>query len=85
MSSFGDTRFPVARKDYRCEWCGQPIPVGEKHAHFVGKWEGEFQNWRMHSECLSANERDIAEGFQPHDGERPVIETEDHSAQRSER
>lgn len=79
MSDFGDISYPVGRKDYRCEWCGQPIPKGEKHGHFVGIFEGDFQDWRMHSECYYVNEDAISEGFTPYEGERPVIGTEDHS------
>ena len=75
-SDFGNTTHPVARKAYRCEWCGEAIPKGEKHAHFAGQWQGEFQNWRMHSECLSANESEIAEGFMPHEGPRAGTEHE---------
>ena len=71
MTDFGDMRYPVGRKDHRCEWCGETIAKGEKHAHFVGKWEGEFQNWRMHFDCLNFNEDDIAEGFTPFEGSRP--------------
>ncbi len=44
MSDFGDTNWPTARKQHRCIWCGEGILKGEKHAHFAGKWEGEFQN-----------------------------------------
>jgi len=73
MSDFGDTRFPVGRKDYRCEWCGERINAGELHPQFVGQWEGEFQSWRMHSECLAWNSESIAEGFTPYENERPEV------------
>ena len=71
MSTFGGLTFPVARKVHRCEWCGEAIPEGEQHSKSVGEWEGEFQSWRMHSECLSQNENAIAEGFWPGHNERP--------------
>jgi len=51
MSDFGNGTSPVARKDYRCEWCGQKIPKGEKHFQYTGVWQDEWQYWRMHKEC----------------------------------
>ena len=73
MSEFGGYTHPTGRKDYRCEWCGEPIPKGEKHAHFTGMWDGEFQNWRMHEECWQAGMADdsIGDGFSPYENERP--------------
>ena len=74
MSDFYNTTTPTGRKDYRCEWCGQGIPKGEKHVHFVGIWEGEWQNWRMHNEChASASTNDeLSDGFSPFENERPA-------------
>lgn len=77
MGEFGETTYPCGRKDHRCEWCGETIPTSEKHAHFVGMWDGEFQDWRMHSECYSecyedASENDVfSDGFMPYEHERP--------------
>jgi hypothetical protein len=61
-------------KQYRCEWCGGSISVKEKHAHFAGVWDGEWQNWRMHSECYNdASENgELSEGFTPYEHERPT-------------
>ena len=76
MSEFGSYRYPVGRKDHRCEWCGEPIPMGEKHTQYVGMWENEFQNWRMHNECFSAaDHEDMEDGFTPFEHERPVCES----------
>lgn len=76
MSDFDETTYPVAAKEHRCEWCGQMILQGEKHAHFVGKWDGEFQNWRMHLVCnADADENgEIQDGFMPYEHERPKSE-----------
>jgi len=73
MSEFNATSTPVARKQYRCEWCLGPIPKGEKHKHYVGKFDGDFQNWRMHNECYeSADLNDsFDDGFCAGDGEMP--------------
>jgi len=75
MSEFDNMSYPVGRKAYRCEWCGQSILTGEKHVHYVGKWDGEFQNWRMHLECYneSSKDRDALDGFTPFENERPVL------------
>lgn len=72
MSDFGSTTYPSARKAHRCEWCGEAIPVGLRHMYFAGKWEGEWQNWRMHDECYHFNSDEIADGFTPYEGERPT-------------
>ena len=58
--SFGSPTTPVARKAHRCEWCWQGIAVGEKHYKYVGVWEGDFQDWRMHLDCLEAWKREDA-------------------------
>ena len=72
MSSFGNTEHPVARKEHRCEYCYGPIPQGEKHPHFKGMWDGEWQNWRMHQECYSDYmDGEPIDGFTPGDAEMP--------------
>lgn len=54
------SRQPVARKEHRCEWCTEPIIVGEKHEHYTGVYDGDFQSTRMHFECLEASQRETA-------------------------
>jgi len=49
MSFECETR-PIARKDYRCEWCGTSINKGTKHIKNVSKYE-DFCSYRMHIEC----------------------------------
>ena len=68
--SFNDVTLPVARKQHRCEWCGEAIEKGEKHAKYVGMFEGDFQSWRMHQECSGWNTEAISEGFTPYENER---------------
>jgi hypothetical protein len=72
MSDFGEMKTVTGKKDYRCEWCGETIPTGERHEHYVGKWEGEFQNWRMHVECYGAAtlSDDLQDGFSPYEYKR---------------
>ena len=70
-TDFYDFRFPTAARPHKCEWCGETILAGEKHPQFVGKWEGEFQNWRMHWECYEATSKDdLSEGFTPYEHDR---------------
>lgn len=60
--SFGQGEHPVARKPHRCLWCNESIAIGERHFKYVGEWEGEFQNWRMHSDCIDAHQRETCDG-----------------------
>jgi len=73
MSDFFNYTYPIARKEHRCEWCGEPIPKGEKHIHGSGVWEGDWQNWRMHNECheIGLLNDEITDGFSPFENERP--------------
>jgi hypothetical protein len=41
-----------SRKIHECVWCSSEIYIGESHQKFVGIWEGDFQNWRIHHDCL---------------------------------
>lgn len=54
MSDFGEGRWVVGRKQHRCDACYGPIPKGEKHFNYCGKYGGDWQNWRMHEECHAA-------------------------------
>lgn len=76
VSELCRTTHPVGRKAYRCEWCYEQIPQGEQHAHYVGVWEGEWQNWRMHEECFgtASDDDSLMDGFVPGEGDRPVRE-----------
>jgi hypothetical protein len=51
--------------------------VGEKHHHYTGKFWGEFQNSRMHTECKEAMHamprQDIEDGFEPGGFERGTM------------
>lgn len=62
MSDFGEGSTVRARKEHTCGWCHDPIVVGEYHFRFVGKWQGEFQDWRMHSDCEDAHQNETDDG-----------------------
>lgn len=74
ISDFGETTNLTARKEHKCEWCGDKIAKGELHCQFKGKWRGEFQNWRMHGDCyVYASEcESLQDGFEPFENERPI-------------
>jgi hypothetical protein len=63
MSNFTRGEWPTARKRHCCIWCGEPIPVGEKHYHYTGRWGDEWQDWRMHRECKGAFSKGAVERF----------------------
>ena len=75
MSSYNLIResFPVARKVYRCIWCGESIPIGLKHRYEISTFDG-LQNHRWHLECDKAAGEYFAEDgpeFCPYDNPRP--------------
>lgn len=72
MSDFSRMTHPKSKKERICEWCGQTILSGKVHPHFVGTFQGDWQNWRMHDECYAVMRLgDYIDGFTPHDNERP--------------
>lgn len=42
---------PTARKEYRCELCGDKIAKGEKHIRECGKYDGDLFDIRNHVLC----------------------------------
>lgn len=70
MSTFNDITQPRAAKVHRCEWCGELIEKGVIHVKFVGMFDGDFQTWRMHSNCYAYNCDAISDGFMPYEGMR---------------
>lgn len=75
MSDFGASRKLIGKKDHQCVWCGQIIPKGEEHCHYKGKFDGEWQDWRMHPECFAVHDSADYNGdgsFFPFENERGV-------------
>jgi hypothetical protein len=65
---------PVARKDHKCSWCGQPIPKATRYVYSSGVWEDRIVVNKMHPGCAEAAAEDYrmyGEGFTPYDNERP--------------
>lgn len=42
---------PTARKKHRCDFCGQPIDVGEKYDYQFNVNDGDACSWKTHSSC----------------------------------
>lgn len=58
MNKFDDfTEIKSPTKVHRCAWCPFPIEIGTTHLKFVGRWNNEFQNWRIHLECREPLEK----------------------------
>lgn len=79
MNELGGGGIITAKKQYSCTWCQAPIPNGEKHYQFKGKWDGEWQNWRMHAECSTAHDDETQNGEihdHPHERGRTCAQTQ---------
>lgn len=70
----------VAKKEHRCSWCGQQIPIGERYLRSRVVFEGDPQTNKLHSECADAaadDYREWGEGYMPFEQERPPKPTSD--------
>jgi hypothetical protein len=50
----------AARKVYRCDWCGDVIPVFGIYWRYRCFMDGDSGTVRMHSECLTAMREEAA-------------------------
>ena len=48
-----DERTPSARREYRCEWCVDPIAKGERHHVQIVTEDGTAWSFRTHTECAA--------------------------------
>lgn len=53
MSDFGESKRVMSFQQRRCDYCYGPIPEREKHWSWKGRFDGEWQSWRMHDECMT--------------------------------
>ena len=44
---------PKARKEYICEYCNNPIHVGDAHSYETGKYAGDMFSRRLHFPCFN--------------------------------
>lgn len=49
--NFHDERWVKARKPHRCYACSEEIRPGDRYRLLVGKWEGEFEQFRHCARC----------------------------------
>ena len=59
MSWQGFRRVVKPRKAWPCAWCKGIIQAGEPHQRYVGTYEGDFQDWRVHQDCLPRLDMDM--------------------------
>lgn len=51
---------PIARKEHRCDFCGDIISVGEKYNRQTNIYDGSIYDWVSHCECSQlASELDM--------------------------
>lgn len=42
---------PKARKEHKCDLCRRTIPMGTKYVRFSGKFNGDYFDYKYHTEC----------------------------------
>lgn len=68
-------KYVKLRKSRRCEWCGEMIEKGADAYQGKGRFDDNFYDYRMHSECAEAmnGDPDVSQdGFMRYEGERPI-------------
>lgn len=60
-----------ARKDHRCNYCGEPIHKGDWYMREKSIYEGDFQNVAWHPECNAAHMKTGDFEYTPMQEERP--------------
>ena len=48
----------TSRKEYKCIWCGELIPIATKYNWEFSKFDGHLQTHRWHMECRHAAQTD---------------------------
>lgn len=51
MLEFWNERTHLARKNHKCDLCGEEINAGTRYIYSSGKSDGEFYSLHHHSEC----------------------------------
>lgn len=52
--SFKSHTYPIARKSYKCSWCGEEIKKGDKYYKYVIADDSELTVTKLHIECDEA-------------------------------
>lgn len=70
-----ERKYPKARKQHCCIWCGMPVAIGETYARIKSIYDGDFQDHRFHMECEKQCGDEIDESlddcFEPWNNFRP--------------
>jgi hypothetical protein len=61
MSDFNDFKTVTARKQHRCEFCGDLIKKREKYISQSGIFEGDFFHCALHQHCQNMINAYVAE------------------------
>jgi hypothetical protein len=56
MLEFYNQTYPKARKEYKCEMCGETIHAGEVYSCETGKYEGDMFTRSLHEDCFAVLE-----------------------------
>lgn len=51
MSDFGEGKWIKTRKEGKCLYCLGRVPKGEDVYHYKGRYDNEWQDYKLHSEC----------------------------------
>lgn len=51
MNTLFDSSVRIARKKYRCIWCGERIQKGDNYVRETGVNDGDFFAQKYHPEC----------------------------------
>lgn len=82
MCFHAETPVKKTRKQKRCDWCGQLIPIGSAAIRSAGNFDGDFYSSILHPECSHAcNDPRISDeirelGFAPCEHSRGRIDDE---------
>lgn len=52
MLEFSNQSNRIARKEHKCDLCGEVIRVGEKYSRYAGKYDGQMFDYKHHLLCL---------------------------------
>ena len=51
MLDFSNSTYPKARKEHKCDLCGQKIQKGEIYHRWSGKYDGQMFDCKYHKVC----------------------------------
>lgn len=69
------------RKEHACDWCGEPIRIGEQARYRTGIFEDHFYSGHQHFECYNGMIRSdfYDDGYEPMEQLRGKTLEESHA------